>query len=67
MQDVKLILGWKMDSHLLTIALGDEKYSCWTIDIYAMLKIVVVTFPYSIPPWGDLDMLVTSSQQSSVL
>jgi hypothetical protein len=35
---LKVILGWKMDSHLLTIALSDEKYAYWTTDIEAMNK-----------------------------
>jgi hypothetical protein len=38
MQDVKLILGWKMDIHLLTIDLSDGKCTCWNLDINVMLK-----------------------------
>jgi hypothetical protein len=38
MQDAKVILGWKMDSHLLAIALSDDKYACWTKYIGTMIK-----------------------------
>jgi hypothetical protein len=37
MQDAKVILGWKMDSHLLSISLSDDKYACWTKDTEAMI------------------------------
>jgi hypothetical protein len=38
MQDLMITLGWEMGSHLLIIALSDDKSVCWSIDISKMIS-----------------------------
>jgi hypothetical protein len=38
MADLKIILGWLLYSHLLLIALAEEKFVCWTEDLLEMIK-----------------------------
>jgi hypothetical protein len=42
--EVQIVLGWELDTHLLTIRLPVDKFIAWTADIAGILESSCCTF-----------------------